>query len=75
MQWSWLFQQLEREKEENKKLQQQLEQKDRRIAELERQVAMLNKVRCILTLATRLQDVMQNAAPMKIFWLTWTLSV
>lgn len=39
-----LFQQLEREKEENKKMQQQLEQKDRRIAELERQIAMLNKV-------------------------------
>jgi hypothetical protein len=39
-----LLQQLEKEKEENKRLQQQLEQKDRRIAELERQVAMLNKV-------------------------------
>ncbi|KAL8621934.1 hypothetical protein ACOMHN_046138 [Nucella lapillus] len=38
-----LERQLEREKEENKKLQQQLEQKDRRIVELERQVAMLNR--------------------------------
>lgn len=41
-----ILQQLEKEKEENKRLQQQLEQKDRRIIELERQVALLNKVSC-----------------------------
>ncbi|XP_076467211.1 uncharacterized protein LOC143298280 isoform X2 [Babylonia areolata] len=40
---SQLERQLEREKEENRRLQQQLEQKDHRIAELEHQVAMLNR--------------------------------
>ncbi|XP_041351411.1 putative protein TPRXL isoform X2 [Gigantopelta aegis] len=35
--------QLEKEKEENKRLKQMLEEKDRRIAELEREVSLLNK--------------------------------
>ncbi len=35
---------LEKEKDENKKLQQMLEDKDRRIAELEKEVSLLNKV-------------------------------
>jgi hypothetical protein len=36
---------LEKEQEENKRLKQMLEEKDRRIAELEREVHLLNKVR------------------------------
>lgn len=39
-------QELQREKDENRRLQSVLEEKDRRIADLERQVAMLNRV-CI----------------------------
>ena len=40
-----LFQELQREKDENRRLQGVLEDKDKRIADLERQVAMLNRVR------------------------------
>ncbi|XP_076445663.1 uncharacterized protein LOC143283341 [Babylonia areolata] len=39
----YIQKQLDKEKDENKKLQQQLEQKDKRIAELERIVTMLNR--------------------------------
>ena len=39
-----MLQMLEKEKEENRKLQQMLEDKDRRIAELEKEVSLLNKV-------------------------------
>lgn len=38
-------QMLEKEQEENRKMKQMLEEKDRRIAELEREVYLLNKVR------------------------------
>lgn len=37
-------QMLEKEQEENRKMKQMLEDKDRRIAELEREVYLLNKV-------------------------------
>lgn len=36
---------LEKEQEENRKMKQMMEEKDRRIAELEREVYLLNKVR------------------------------
>lgn len=39
-----MLQLLEKEKEENKRLQQLLDDKDRRIAELEKEVSLLNKV-------------------------------
>ena len=41
---SLLKQMLEKEQEENRKMKQMLEEKDRRIAELEREVILLNKV-------------------------------
>lgn len=40
-------QMLEKEQEENRKMKQMLEDKDRRIAELEREVYLLNKVHVI----------------------------
>lgn len=38
---------LEKEQEENRKMKQMMEEKDRRIVELEREVYLLNKVRDI----------------------------
>ena len=41
----WLYyQELEKEKEENKRLEKLIEERDRRIAELERDMALMNKV-------------------------------